>query len=96
MEKTRKKSGTRKTRRTITIDPDLEKKVRDIQGQLIVASNKNWSLSAILNVVVLAGIMGGSSSLTKPEWKVIRSFLKGDKLNLRKFIISGYVKNLQK
>ena len=95
MAKTSKKSGTRRSRRTITIDVDLEKRVRDIQGQLIVASNKNWSLSAILNVVVLAGIMGGSSSLTNAEWNVIKSFLKGDKPNLRKFTISGYIKNLK-
>ena len=94
MAKTSKKSGTRRSRRTITIDPDLEKRLRDIQGQLIMASNKNWSLSAILNVVVLAGIIGGSSSLNKDEWKVIKSFLKGEKLNLSRFTISGYVKNL--
>ena len=95
MAKTSKKSVTRRARRTITIDLDLEKKVRDIQGQMIVASNKNWSLSAILNVVVLAGIMGGSSSLTNAEWNVIKSFLKGDKPNLRQFNISGYIQNLK-
>ena len=94
MAKTSKKSGTIRARRTITIDLDLEKRLRDIQGQMIMASNKNWSLSAILNVVVLAGIMGGSSSLNKDEWKVIKSFLKGEKLNLGRFNISGYVKNL--
>ena len=94
MTKTSKKSGTIRARRTITMDPGLEKRLRDIQGQMIIASNKNWSLSAILNVVVLAGIMGGSSSLNKDEWKVIKSFLKGEKLNLSRFNISGYVKNL--
>ena len=94
MAKTSKKSGTIRARRTITMDPGLEKRLRDIQGQMIMASNKNWSLSAILNVVVLAGIMGGSSSLNKDEWKVIKSFLKGEKPNLSRFNISGYVKNL--
>ena len=94
MGKTSKKSGARRSRRTITIDTDLEKKLRDIQGQMIVASNKNWSLSAILNVVVLAGIVG-SSSLGKDEWKVIKSFLKGDKPNLRRLATSEYVENLK-
>jgi len=94
MAKTSKKSGTRRARRTITIDTDLEKKLRDIQGQMIVASNKNWSLSAILNVVVLAGIVG-SSSLDKDEWKVIKSFLKDGKPNLRQFATSSYVQNLK-
>jgi len=94
MGKTSKKSGARRGRRTITIDPDLEKKLRDIQGQMIVASNKNWSLSAILNVVVLAGIVG-SSSLGKDEWKVIKSFLKGNKPNLRRLATSEYVENLK-
>ena len=94
MEKTSKKSGTRRTRRTITIDPDLEKRLRDIRGQMIMASNKNWSLSAILNVVVLAGVLRGSSSLNKDESKVIKSFLKGEKLNLSRFNMAEYVKNL--
>ena len=94
MVKTSKKSGTIRARRTITIDPDLEKKLRDIQGQMIVASNKNWSLSAILNVVVLAGIVG-SSSLDKDEWKVIKSFLKGNKPKLKQFTTSRYVQNLK-
>ncbi len=94
MGKTSKKSGTKRGRRTITIDTDLEKKLRDIQGQMILASNKNWSLSAILNVVVLAGIVG-SSSLGKDEWKVIKSFLKGDKLNLRQFAPFEFVENLK-
>ena len=94
MGKRGKKSGTRRGRRTITIDTDLEKKLRDIQGQMIVASNKNWSLSAVLNVVVLAGIVG-SSSLGKDEWKAIKSFLKGDKPNLRRLATSEYVQNLK-
>ena len=94
MGKTSKKSGAIRSRKTITIDTDLEKKLRDIQGQLIVASNKNWSLSAILNVVVLAGIVG-SSSLDKDEWKVIKSFLKGNKHKLKQFATSGYIQNLK-
>lgn len=81
-------------RRTITIDTDLEKKLRDIQAQMIMTTNKNWSLSAILNVVILAGIIG-SSGLGRNEWKIIRSFLKKIKPNLQRYASAEYVENLK-
>ena len=81
-------------RRTITIDVDLEKKLRDIQAQMIMKTNKNWSLSTILNVVILAGIIG-SIGLDRNEWKIIQSFLKGVKPNLLRYASAEYVENLK-
>lgn len=80
-------------RRTITIDKDLEAKLRDLQGQLIMAGNKSWSLSAILNGVILAGIIG-SSKLGKEDWKIIKSFLKKNNVNLKRYPIKDYIENL--
>jgi hypothetical protein len=82
-----------KERRTITIDKELEAKLRDLQGQLIMAGNKNWSLSAILNGVVLAGIIG-SPKLGKEDWKMIKSFLKKNSINLKRYPIKDYIENL--
>lgn len=85
--------ATQRERRTITIDADLGAKLRDIQGQLIMASSKNWSLSAILNGVILSGIVG-SPKLSKDDWKIIKSFLKKKDVNLKRYTIKDYIKNL--
>ena len=87
------KNYVQKERRTITIDVDLEAKLRDVQGQLIMAGTKNWSLSAILNGVILAGIIG-SPKLTRDDWKMIKSFLKKKNVNLKRYPIKDFVKNL--
>ena len=82
-----------KERRTITIDKELEAKLRDLQGQLIMSGNKNWSLSAILNGVVLAGIIG-SPKLGKNDWKIIKSLLSKNNVSLKRFPVNDYVENL--
>ena len=82
-----------KERRTITIDKNLEAKLRDLQGQLIMSGNKNWSLSAILNGVILAGIIG-SPKLGKEDWKIIKLFLKKTNVNLKRYPIKDYIENL--
>ena len=84
---------SQKERRTITIDKDLEAKLRDLQGQLIMSGNKNWSLSAILNGVVLAGIIC-SPKLGKEDWKIIKLFLKKNNVNLKRYTIKDYIENL--
>lgn len=89
----KKDAGVSKGRRTITIDVNLEAKLRDIQGQLIMAGNKNWSLSAILNIVILAGIIG-SEKLTREDWKIIKAFLKKNEINLKRYNIKDYLNNL--
>ena len=89
----RARKTVQKERRTITIDVDLEAKLRDLQGQLIMVGRKNWSLSAILNGVILAGIVG-SPKLSKDDWKIIKLFLKKKDVNLRRYTIKDYIKNL--
>ena len=89
----RARKTVQKERRTITIDVDLEAKLRDLQGQLIMVGRKNWSLSAILNGVIQAGIIG-SPKLGKDDWKIIKSFLKKKDVNLRRYTIKDYIKNL--
>ena len=84
---------SQKERRTITIDKDLEAKLRDLQGQLIMSGNKNWSLSAILNGVVLAGIIC-SPKLGKEDWKIIKLFLKKNNVNIKRYTIKDYIENL--
>lgn len=89
----RDKSTLQKERLTITIDKNVKAKLRDLQGDLIKAGNKNWSLSAIFEGVILAGVIG-SPKLGKEDWKIIKSLLTKNNMSLKRFPIKDYVENL--
>lgn len=80
-------------RRTITIYPDIEAKLRDIQTELMKATNKNWSLSTIVNIVLLAGLIG-SDGLIEEDWDMIKSFTERKSLGLEDNKIRVYVAKL--
>jgi hypothetical protein len=41
---------------TITIDIESDKQIRRLQANFISSSNKNWSYSAVLNLVIEEGL----------------------------------------
>ena len=86
-------STSKKGRLTITIYKNVNAKLRDLQGELIMDGNKNWSFSAILNCVILAGIIG-SPKLGKNDWKIIKSLLSKNNVSLKRFPVNDYVENL--
>lgn len=49
-----------KKRVTITIDKELDEKIRQLQVEFITKSNKNWSYSSVLSVVIGEGLKGFS------------------------------------
>jgi len=53
-----------KKRLTVSIDTDLDKKVRDIQGGYIQKTNSNWNYSEVLQMLVEEGV----SVLTQKRW----------------------------
>ena len=46
-----------KKRVTITIDKEFDEKIRQMQVDFITRSNKSWSYSSVLSVVIGEGIM---------------------------------------
>ena len=80
-------------RRTIMIDNEIETKVRDIQAQLILNSNKNWSFSTVSNFLMIAGIVC-SEKLAKDDWTLVKDFLDGKNVSLKKKNIKKIISNL--
>ena len=70
-------------RRTIMIDQEIESKVRDIQAQLILQTNTNWSFSTVANLLMLTGI-AVSDKLTKDDLSLINSFVSGEEVGLKR------------
>jgi len=59
---------------TIVIDEKTEKKLREIQGNIIASERKSYSFSKTVNTILLAGI-SQMPKITSNEWSQIRSFI---------------------
>lgn len=80
-------------RLTIVIDDMMENKLHELQGNLIISERKNFSLSKIINMVLVAGLMA-SDKLTSSEWTMIRSIVYGKKVIIEELPTKEYVVNL--
>lgn len=54
-----------KKRVTFTIDKELDKKIRHLQVELISSTNRGWSYSAVLDVIIEEGL----KDFTKKAYK---------------------------
>jgi len=81
---------TTPSRITIVLDGEIESKLREIQGQLISSHNKGFSLSKIINMVLLSGMLG-ANKLTGDEWRIIRTLTKKRRICLSGLSVSDFV-----
>lgn len=82
-----------RSKKTITLDRDLEQALRKIQAQLILNTDDNWSLSNILNILSAAGIIG-SKKFDRAELQKIKSMVKAKELDFDQKIISDLAKKI--
>lgn len=80
-------------RLTLVIDDVMEDKLRELQGNLITSERKNFSLSKIVNMVLVAGLMA-SDKLSSSEWTTIRSLVYGKKVIISELPTKEYVVNV--
>jgi len=69
---------------TISLENELEAKIKEIQKQFALFSSENWSLSKIINMVLFGGIIG-SKNLKICDWYTIRGFMDGEEKDLTCF-----------
>lgn len=81
------------TRKTISIDGEIEVMLRELQSNFIRSDSKSWSLSRIVNLVLLSGLVG-SNELSVDNWQLIKSYLDGKKMHLQDREIGNYVSHL--
>lgn len=54
-----------KKRVTFTIDKELDKKIRHLQVELISSTNRGWSYSAVLDVIIEEGLKDFTKKTSK-------------------------------
>ena len=80
-------------RKTISIDRDIEQMLRDIQSKFIKADTKSWSLSKIVNLVLISAIIN-SNDLTINDWNKIRSYITGRQVDFADADTERFVNNI--
>ena len=84
-----------KRKRSITINTVLEEKLRDIQGQLIGSTKSNWSLSLIVNVLIISGLLA-LDKLSKEDLHKIKYFIESDKITFNHKPVRDFVEQIIK
>jgi hypothetical protein len=89
----KKLSAVPKSKKSITLEKEIETKVRKIQARLIEKTDQNWSLSAVLNILVTAGLMQ-TKKITRAEWQKIKSLVDDKTVSFDDSLISDFVKKM--
>ncbi len=84
---------TPKSKKSITMDREIEIKVRRIQARLIEKTDKTWSMSMVLNILVTGGLLY-TKKLSKKDWQKIRSMVEQKTINFDDSVITDFVKKV--
>jgi len=69
------------TRITISLDDEIEMKLKEIQNTISLFTTENWSLSRVINMVLVGGLVG-SKELKICDWYTIKKFMDGEEKKL--------------
>ena len=89
------KIANHKRKRSITINTVLEEKLRDMQSQLIGNTKSNWSLSMIVNVLIISGLLA-LDKLSKEDLHKIKYFIESDKITFNHKTVKDFVEQIIK
>ena len=84
---------TQKAKKSITLENKLEDNVRRIQARLIERTNKNWSLSMVLNILV-ATVIQQTKKMSRNDWQKIRQIVEDRTVNFDDSYIMDLIKKL--
>jgi hypothetical protein len=79
-------------RRTLVIDTQIESILRNLQGELIRTEKKNYSLSRLVNIVLMTGFIG-SKYMSLDEWSKIRNY-RASRVIKVEFSLDEYLNHL--
>lgn len=82
-----------KSKKSITLEKEIETKVRRIQARLIEKTDQNWSLSTVLNILVTGGLMQ-TKKMTANDWQKIRTVVETKTLNFDDSLINDFTKKI--
>ncbi|HET8719372.1 MAG TPA: hypothetical protein VFM64_00055 [Candidatus Nitrosotenuis sp.] len=82
-----------KSKKSITLEKEIETKVRRIQARLIEKTDQNWSLSTVLNVLVTGGLLQ-TKKMSRADWQKALSLVEDKSVSFDESTISDFVKKI--
>ncbi|MEW6044029.1 MAG: hypothetical protein AB1608_07170 [Thermoproteota archaeon] len=93
ISKTLSESKPIMSKKSITLEKEIETKVRKIQARLIEKTDQNWSLSGVINLLVSAGLMQ-TKRMSKSDWQKIKDLVDNKTILFDESLIADFVKKL--
>ncbi len=90
-----KKSTLRRSRKSLTLEPQLLETLVDLKGKLIQRTHQDYSTSTLINLLTVAGLLS-TDKLSLREWKAIKSMVKEKRIGISGKTIQNCVSKLAK
>ncbi len=81
------------SKKSITLEKEIETKVRKIQARLIEKTDQNWSMSSVINLLITGGLMQ-TKKMSKNDWQKIKELVDEKTISFDKSLIADFVKKL--
>ncbi|MEM3065600.1 MAG: hypothetical protein QW177_09585 [Candidatus Nitrosotenuis sp.] len=82
-----------KSKKSITLEKELETTVRRIQGRLIEKTDRSWSLSEVLNILAAAGLQQ-TKKMSRAEWQKTLQSVDNKTINFDDSTITDFIKKI--
>lgn len=82
-----------KSKKSITLEKEIETKVRKIQARLIEKTDQSWSISMVLNILVTGGLTH-TKKISKSEWQKVRTMVEEKEVSFDDSMITDFVRKI--
>lgn len=90
----KRSSRERKSLRiTISVEGVIEEKIKEIQRHLFSYTGEEWSMSKIINMILLGGILA-DKKLGIQDWYTIKRFTEGRYADVANTEVANYIINI--
>lgn len=90
---TRNSLAIPKSKKSITLEKEIETKVRKIQARLIEKTDQSWSISMVLNMLVTGGL-SHTKKMSKSEWQKVKTMVEQKEVSFDDSMITDFVKKI--
>ena len=80
-----------RSKKSVTLEKELESTVRKIQSKLIANTDDYWSASNVLNMLIAGGLVA-AKRFDRSDWQRIKSAVERKKLDFAERTIHDFTK----
>lgn len=82
-----------KSKKSITLEKEIETKIRKIQARLIEKSDQSWSMSMVLSMLATGGLLY-TKKMSKSDWQKVRSMIEQKTVSFDDGLIRDFIEKI--